>query len=293
MIGGSLDSPGESSSRRGPPRRSRDSPPSRDAPGFLSVWPSVDPEQGGLVVTDLRTTRRGTRPSHNFMGSGGKPIAITANYLQDVCGRGQGRSRVRGDLPALVDNREVRFKLVNKLINMSGNAPLGRIKVFDGTKMFCPRGSSLALIGPSQKCILRRARRSTWSPTTSREAKAGDKNVSNCTTCLADLQDASSTSNITATTTTPTRPTPSPLQAEGVARLRDSGGQYKGGLLQCDVSHRVIRTETDTILMTHQKRGVADIKSEVDRLLQQRASRYNNKSYKVDEMDWSRIQEHL
>ena len=66
--------------------------------------------------------------------------------------------------------------------------------------------------------------------------------------------------------------------------------QYEGGLLlQIDVHHRVLRTETvRDCLLSLAKRG-GDMKAEADKHLLGTSvlTRYNNKSYKIDELDFN------
>lgn len=68
--------------------------------------------------------------------------------------------------------------------------------------------------------------------------------------------------------------------------------EYKGGLkLQCDVSHRVLRTETvrDLLVDLHQRK-VANFKAEAEKQLLGSIilTRYNNKTYRIDEIDFEK-----
>ncbi len=64
---------------------------------------------------------------------------------------------------------------------------------------------------------------------------------------------------------------------------------YEGGLLlQIDVSHRVLRTETARDLLVSLARQGKDVKAEAEKALLGSSvlTRYNNKSYKVDDIDF-------
>jgi aubergine-like protein len=65
--------------------------------------------------------------------------------------------------------------------------------------------------------------------------------------------------------------------------------QYEGGLLlQCDVSHRVLRTETVRDLILNLRKKGGDLKSEAEKALLGVSvlTRYNNNSYKIDDLDF-------
>ena len=65
--------------------------------------------------------------------------------------------------------------------------------------------------------------------------------------------------------------------------------QYEGGLLlQIDVSHRVLRTETVRDLLVNLAKQGKDIKTEAEKALLGVSvlTRYNNKSYKIDDVDF-------
>ncbi len=64
---------------------------------------------------------------------------------------------------------------------------------------------------------------------------------------------------------------------------------YEGGLLlQIDVSHRVLRTETVRDFLVSLNKQGRDVRSEAEKALLGASvlTRYNNKSYKVDEIDF-------
>nr|AZG02837.1 RNA-binding protein PiwiB [Platynereis dumerilii] len=69
--------------------------------------------------------------------------------------------------------------------------------------------------------------------------------------------------------------------------------EFEGGLmLMVDVSHRLLRTETVYNLIcdvTNKRRGGADMKTEIARAVigQSVLTRYNNKTYRIDDIDWS------
>ncbi len=64
---------------------------------------------------------------------------------------------------------------------------------------------------------------------------------------------------------------------------------YAGGLfVQIDVSHRVLRTETVRDVLMNLMKGGKDFKTEAEKQLLGASviTRYNNKSYKIDDLDF-------
>lgn len=67
--------------------------------------------------------------------------------------------------------------------------------------------------------------------------------------------------------------------------------KYEGGLLlQCDLSHRVLRTETVRDLLLSLRKKGGDLKTEAEKALLGVSvlTRYNNMSYKIDDIAWDK-----
>lgn len=213
-------------------------------------------------------------------------MPVTANFLKLGLDEGMGVYEYAVEYEPRVDNRDQRFRLVNQQREVLGGA-----KVFDGVKLFLPKP-----LDPKTKSVVSKHTETgedvkvTFSYKKKRDL--GDREVVqlyNILICriFRILKYTQHNRNF--------------YDASGAHVIRQHNlniwpgyvtavDQFEGGLLlQCDVSHRVLRTETvRDLLIGLKKRGFSDIKSEAEKALLGISvlTRYNNKSYKVDDLDW-------
>jgi len=222
-----------------------------------------------------------------YRGTHGKPINLMANYLKLVVEEGKGVFEYEVRFSPQIDNRDQRFKLVNQHREV-----LGGVKVFDGTKLFLPN-----MLDGKSKTV-----QSTHSETGESidvtfnfktERKPGDRDVIQLYNILFGR---------IMRTLRFTQHNRKYYNAAAAHQIKEYNlsvwpgyvtavDEYESGLLlQLDVSHRVLRTETvRDFLAGLKRRGVTDLKSEAEKSLLGTSvlTRYNNKSYKVDDIDFN------
>jgi len=232
------------------------------------------------------TGGRGLTPEL-YRGTQGKPINLSANYLKLIVEEGKGVFEYEVRFSPNVDNRDQRFRLVNQQRDV-----IGGVKVFDGTKLFLPK-----TLDEKSKTV-----QSVHTETGEkvdvtfnylRQGRIGDRDVIQLYNILFGR---------IMKTLKFTQHNRKYYNAAAAHHIKEYNlsvwpgyvtavDEYEGGLLlQLDVSHRVLRTETvRDFLGNMRKRGITDLKSEAEKALLGTSvlTRYNNKSYKVDDIDFN------
>jgi len=222
-----------------------------------------------------------------YRGTQGKPINLSANYLKLMVEEGKGVFEYEVRFSPNVDNRDQRFRLVNQQREV-----IGGVKVFDGTKLFLPK-----MLNEKSKTV-----QSVHTETGDkvnvtfnylRQGRIGDRDVIQLYNILFGR---------IMKTLKFTQHNRKYYNAAAAHHIKEYSlsvwpgyvtavDEYEGGLLlQLDVSHRVLRSETvRDFLGNMRKRGITDIKSEAEKALLGTSvlTRYNNKSYKVDDIDFN------
>jgi len=220
-----------------------------------------------------------------YRGNLGKPLKLSANYLHLQLEKDKGVFEYEVRFNPRTDNRDQRFRLLNQQREV-----IGGVKVFDGTKLYLPQ--MLDMQGPLTSVHPDSGESVEVSLHFKRQCLANDRNVIQLYNILfgrimktlkftqhnRKYYDASAANHIKEYNLS---------VWPGYVTAVD---EYENGvLLQLDVSHRVLRTETvRDFLNGLVKRGVQDLKSEAEKGLLGTSvlTRYNNKSYKVDDIDF-------
>lgn len=219
-----------------------------------------------------------------FHGTSGKLVNVTSNYLKLQTKANSGIYEYEVRFNPNVDMRNERFRLLRQL-----EPVIGPTKTFDGTKLFLPK-----LLDS----------KSTVCDGTSSETGSNIQIIINYKKKLELCdRDMIQQFNIlfkrifgVLKFKMHNRNFYDPKSAHAIRQHNLSIwpgyvtaiDQFEGGLLlQCDVSHRVLRTETvrDQLTMLKKK---GDFKSEAEKALLGVSvlTRYNNASYKIDDIDW-------
>jgi len=220
-----------------------------------------------------------------YRGKEGKLLSMSANYLHLELEKDKGVFEYEVRFEPRTDNRDQRFRLLNQQREV-----IGGVKVFDGTKLYLPQ--MVRLDGPLTSVHPESGESVKVSLHFKRQCQPNDRNVIQLYNILfgrimrtlkftqhnRKYYDASSANHIKEYNLS---------VWPGYVTAVD---EYESGvLLQLDVSHRVLRTETvRDYLNGLVKRGVQDLKSEAEKGLLGTSvlTRYNNKSYKVDDIDF-------
>jgi len=238
-----------------------------------------------MAATTLEGGKKGG-PEH-YRGTQGKPVSLSANYLKLMVEEGKGVFEYEVRFNPNVDNRDQRFRLVNQQREV-----IGGVKVFDGTKLFLPQ-----MLDEKSK-TLESVHTETGDKVSVtfnflREARLGDRDVIQLYNILfGRIMKTLKFSQYNrkyynAAAAHPIKEYNLSVWPGYVTAV----DHYEGGLLlQLDISHRVLRTETVRDFFANmRKRGITDLKSEAEKALLGTSvlTRYNNKSYKVDDIDFN------
>jgi len=219
-----------------------------------------------------------------YRGTEGKMINMSANYLRMDLEKDKGVYEYEVRYEPRTDNRDQRFRLLNQHREV-----IGGVKVFDGVKLYLPQKVD---IGPMTSVHTETGEQVQVSLHFKRECKPNDRNVIQLYNILFGR---------IFKTLKFTQHNRKYYNAAGANHIKEYNlsvwpgyvtavDEYESGvLLQLDVSHRVLRTETvRDFLNGLVKRGVQDLKTEAEKGLLGISvlTRYNNKSYKVDDIDF-------
>jgi len=222
----------------------------------------------------------------HYRGVGGKPIKITSNYLQLRQKKGSGIFEYEVKFNPPVDNRDQRFKLVNQHREL-----LGPAKSFDGTKLYVPKKirdtevtvQSITITGENVNVTFK----------FKKQKDQGDWDMIyilnvQFNKIMRTLQLVQHNRNHFDPTVAHKIPAYNLEVWPGYVTAVD---MFEGGLLlQLDVVSRVLRTETvrDVLTSIFKKYGAKDFKTEAEKALLGTSvlTRYNNKSYVVDDIDF-------
>jgi len=220
-----------------------------------------------------------------FQGKGGKMLNVTSNYLRIEEKPNTGVYEYEVRFIPNVDMRNERFRLIRQIEPI-----IGDVRTFDGVKLFLPKlladksticdavnvdGSSLKIVVNFKKKL------ELCSREMIQQFNIIFKRIFNV------LKFKMHNRNFY-----------DPESAEAIKQHNLSIwpgyvtaiDHYEGGLLlQCDISHRVLRTETVRDALTALKKRGGDLKTEAEKALLGVSilTRYNNASYKIDDIDWS------
>jgi len=222
-----------------------------------------------------------------YRGSQGKPINLSANYLKLIVEEGKGVFEYEVRFSPNIDSRDQRFRLVGQQRDV-----IGGVKVFDGSKLFLPK-----MLGEKRKTLesvhTETGEKVSVTINFLREARIGDRDVIQLYNILfGRIMKTLKFSQYNrkyynAAAAHPIKEYNLSVWPGYVTAV----DEYEGGLLlQLDVSHRVLRTETVRDFFANmRKRGITDLKSESEKALLGTSvlTRYNNKSYKVDDIDFN------
>lgn len=222
-----------------------------------------------------------------YRGKEGRPTPVSSNYLKLEITEEKGLFEYEVRFEPRIDSREQRFRLVNELKETTGPT-----KSFDGAKMFLPKRLNSALT----TSVAKNAANGEEVKVTfafKKERKGGERDVIQHYNILFNrvlraLKFVMHNRNF--------------YDPKGAHHIKQYNLQvwpgyvtavdeYEGGLLlQIDTSHRVLRTETvRDVIIQITKRGVADVKTEAEKALLGSSvlTRYNNKTYKIDDLDFT------
>jgi len=211
---------------------------------------------------------------------------VTANYVKLSISKGLGIYHYDVSFEPQLDRRDDRFRCLNQHREALGNA-----RAFDGVKLFVPRLLPdhllhLESISPFADEAVR------ITLTFKRQVGYGEQEaVSQYNVLFRRVMQQLKMVQMR-------RNFYNPAQAAKIPEHRleiwpgfvTAVDEYEGGLmLQCDVSHRVLRTETVyDALKALEKTATKDLKTAAEKELLNAVvlTRYNNKLYKIDDILW-------
>jgi len=267
-LGGTLDSVSTSSR-------------SFDTTGASSASQSLPADVSKL---SLESSRNPNEPV-TFKGQNGKPLNVTANYLRLFSEPEAGVFEYEIKYQPAVDMRTERFRLIRQCESV-----IGTVKTFDGVKLFLPKRLDSQVIdakhsetGANVKVHLNYKKEVGFN---SREMIQQLNIIFNriFTVLRFKMHNRNFYDPAGATAIRQYNLGIWPGYVTAVDR-------FEGGLLlQCDLSFRVLRNETvrDALVSIGKKGG--DIRSESEKALLGASvlTRYNNMSYKIDEIYWDK-----
>jgi len=223
-------------------------------------------------------------PPVYFRGESGKQVAVTSNYIKLHLEEGKGIFEYEVKYEPLIDSQHHRFKIINQQRDI-----LGETKVFDGVKLFLPE-----MLDPGLKNL------TSTHPETGNSVKIVLKFIRACKSGDREtLQLYCILFNKIMRTLKFTQHNRNFYDANNPFKIPQyhleiwpgyvsTVNRYEGGLLlQCDVSHRVLRTESvrDLLLSLVKK---DNFKNEAEKALLGTSvlTSYNNKTYKIDEVNF-------
>jgi len=222
-----------------------------------------------------------------FRGKLGKPLNVTSNYLRLEAQPNTGVYEYEVRFDPNIDMRNERFRLIKQLEPI-----IGTTRTFDGVKLFLPK----CLEAKSSVCEAKRSEDESAVKVVinfKKKLEPGDRDM------IQQFNIIFKRIFVMLKFKMHNRNFYDPESAQAIRQHNLSiwpgyitaVDQYEGGLLlQCDLSHRVLRTETvRDLLITLKKRG-GDLKTEAEKALLGASilTRYNNTSYKIDDIDWNK-----
>jgi len=221
-----------------------------------------------------------------YRGTEGKPLNVSANYLRMEQTPGTGVFEYEVRFEPRTDNRDQRFRLLNQHREIFGG-----VKVFDGVKLYIPQKLE-DVVGPLTSTHTDTGEAVQVTLHFKRKCLQNDRNVIQLYNILFGR---------IMKTLKFTQHNRKYYNAAAANHIKEYNlsvwpgyvtavDEYESGvLLQLDVSHRVLRTETvRDFLNGLVKKGIKDLKTEAEKGLLGTSvlTRYNNKSYKVDDIDF-------
>jgi len=231
------------------------------------------PDVGAMALTEPVT----------FRGELGKTLNVTSNYLRIVATPNTGVYEYEVRFNPNVDNRQDRFRLIRQI-----ESTIGTVRTFDGVKLFLPK----RLPEKSTECPVPEAGGMKITVNFLRQLDLVDKKM------IQQFNIIFSRIFNVLKFKMHNRNFYDPVSATAIKQHNLSiwpgyvtaVDQYEGGLLlQCDVSHRVLRTETvRDVLSLLKKRGGQDLQTAAEKELLGISvlTKYNNLSYKIDGINW-------
>ncbi|XP_014222980.1 piwi-like protein Ago3 isoform X2 [Trichogramma pretiosum] len=218
-------------------------------------------------------------------GESGKKIPLSANFIDVKVDKSKGMFQYEVKFSPDIDSRNLRFKLLNQHTN-----ELGNVKTFDGALLYLPVKlpediTLLNSIHPIDNSTV--ALKIIF-----KQKQAMKDNISFFNTLMNRVMEALTLVRIG-------RNVFHPEAAHQVPQHRlevwpgyiTSINEFEGGLkLNLDAIHRVMRLDTVRDLMTDMyKRNPNDFKKAVanEMIGASVLTRYNNRTYKIDDIDWS------
>jgi len=242
-----------------------------------SASSSASPED---ISPDL--SRMQLKDPVKFQGDAGKSFNVTSNYLKIVATPNTGVYEYDVRFNPNVDSRQDRFRLIRQI-----EPTIGTIRTFDGVKLFLPtllpsKSTTCPVAGSDIKIIVTYKKKlDLVDREMIQQFNIIFKRIFNV--LKFKMHNRNFYDPVSATAIKQHNLSIWPGYVTAV-------DQYEGGLLlQCDVSHRVLRTETVRDVLTMlRKKGAADLKSAAEKELLGVSvlTKYNNLSYKIDDINW-------
>nr|AJW77406.1 piwi-like protein 2 [Alitta virens] len=222
-------------------------------------------------------------------GTKGKPIPLLCNYIPIKCKTG-GVYQYSVSYSPPLDAKNLRISLLFEA--------LGRdtVKSYDGAVLFLPREL------PEKTTVFELTKRSDGTPVkiTVKFVKVIPPGSSNqlYNICLRQVMRKLRYSQVGRNYYNSHEPSQIPQhKLEVWPGYMFTIEEFEGGLmLMVDVDHRLLRTETVYSLMSDvqsRQRGGGDLRAGIERKIigQSVLTRYNNKTYRVDDIDWNQTAE--
>ena len=245
------------------------------------------PADVAAVTTTLAETSLDKKDPVVMKGTAGKEIKVTANYVRlEVAGnKGMYEYEVRFD--PVVDSRDERFKLVNQLKEV-----FGPTKTFDGVVLYLPHQLEENVTYHTAKHPVDNSE-VTLTVTLKHVKKLADtKSIQFYNTLFRRIMHTLKMVQMNKNFYDPTAGHMVPQhKLEIWPGYVTAVQEFEGGImLCCDVSHKVLRTQTAHELM----KDIVNMKAPDTNAAVQKAllgaivlTRYNNKCYRIDDIDWS------
>ncbi|KAG1661158.1 Piwi-like protein Ago3 [Nymphon striatum] len=266
-------------------RPSMTSPPKSSTPFVVSNRETTSPDS--TLSEKMDNLKVAEKPTIIKKGKDGKPINLATNFIRMIrTGEDRDIIEYHVSFSPNIDSKNIRFKLIHQLTET-----IGKVRVFDGAKLYLP-------FRLPQKETICSAVRHTDDANIKVKIKFISAGNSQCRIHLYNVLFKKVMRHLNLARIGRNDYDPKGGIEIPQHRLEVWPGyvtaitDYEDGImLNCDASFRVLRKVTAyDILQQCAQRNASQIKDEAVRQLLGNVvlTRYNNKTYRIDDIDWSK-----
>ncbi|XP_014217276.1 protein argonaute-3 [Copidosoma floridanum] len=243
-----------------------------------------------LSLEDTRSSAVSEPEIVSRKGESGKKLQLTANYVRLKVDSSKGMFQYEVKFSPDIDSRNLRFKLIRQHSNV-----LGEVRNFDGTLLYLP------ILLPDQRTVLESVHPIDNTPVTLtvifKKKQAMKDNVTFFNVLINRVLKALKLVRMGRHDYNPSGAHQIPAyKLEVWPGYVTAVNELEGGLLlNLDASHRVMRTETvrDLMATLYAKNKDHFKKNVVNEIVGTSVlTRYNNQSYRVDDIEWDKNPTH-